>query len=69
MANQSADDHSVLSPGELPILLEWYASHCFALAEKCEQRHAARWLRLLSVDLVSSADQWRRQVRNELIAE
>ena len=69
MVDQSADEHTLLSPVELPLLLEWYASHCFALAEQCEQRHAARWLRLLSVDLVLSADQWRRQVRNELIAK
>jgi hypothetical protein len=64
MIDQSADDRTFLSL-ELPRLLEWYASHCFALAEKCEQRHAAKWLRLLSVDLVASADQWRRNIRSE----
>src|SRR5262245_55406362 len=37
-----------------------YAEHCFALAQKCRERCAARWLRLLSIDLAAAADQWRR---------
>jgi hypothetical protein len=66
MVDQTAGDRSPLSSlalpdMALPRLLELYASYCFSLAEKCEQRRTARWLRLLSVDLVTEADQCRRQ--------
>jgi hypothetical protein len=45
---------------ELPHLLEWYASYCINLAEKCEQPRTARRLRILSVDLALAAERFRR---------
>jgi hypothetical protein len=67
MVDKRPDDPALLEPSELPVLLEWYASYCFSLAEKCEQRRAARLLRLLSVDLVASADRRRREFRSQSV--
>ena len=48
---------------QMPHLLEWHACHCAAQVKICKQPHAARLLRVLSVDLALEAEKYRRMVR------